>query len=133
MAFVPLGHRIPNELLKEIVIQAQLRRYNACVDPNQLSLVCCYWAQIIRPIRWQIVTIASRKRLQSLAILLEKSSQDLKFSTRLKHLGQIIDQIFVECDFNPNRSQPPWAHMVHQTLKPLLPVASITGTLYIDT
>ena len=135
MAPIPAGHRIPNELLREIARQADQTGDESFHRPlgkfQELSLVCRDWAHTIRPKRWQVVSLSSRKRLQSFVSLLTTGLQLLDDSHRLQHLGQIIDRIHLDCNVASSRWDPAWTHLVHQMLKPPLTAASVTGKLAI--
>ena len=126
---VPIGHRIPNELLREIARQTIANPDIGLEELAGLSLICCSWAQTIRPLRWRTVELRSLERLQSLVALLTKSRQLQDFCTRLSYLGQIIVQVRLSCNLHRDYVRPPWTYMVHQALRPLLTTVSITGEL----
>ena len=108
------AHRIPNEILDEILLQ-MCSLYDDAVDRAPLRHACLVsrrWADIARPEVWHSVVIVSAAHLRNLCILLDAPSA--RFLVPLSHMMQ-----FLVCavDF-ADRSRPPWLHLVHTQLTP---------------
>lgn len=110
MELPPAGHRIPPEILPDIVVQLR-NEYNALIqwveaDLKPLltcSLVCCHWAQICRPIMFKHIVIRGEAHLNRLSPLLSSPS----------HITPSLRDCIQRLDIRSSgEQQKPWLHRV---------------------